>query len=98
MSWFSAKQFFDKFSYPCGENEKIVWYNIDQLQSVYNNYNAVKEAFSKIEKKYRSTEYWSSSENCTMVADVLDFGSGYRGCYHESHYLYVRPVLALKIE
>ena len=98
MSWFSAKQFFDKFSYPCGENEKIVGYNIDQLQSVYKNYNAVKEAFSKLNKMYRKSVYWSSTENGTMVAGVLDFSSGYRGYYHECHYLYVRPVLALKIE
>ena len=31
MSWFSAKQFFDKFSYLCKDNEKIVWYSIKQF-------------------------------------------------------------------
>lgn len=104
MSWFSAKQFFDKFSYPCKDNEKIVWHNIDQLQSVYNNYNAVKEAFSKLNKMYRKSVYWSSTEYKSSVKDSntfaldIDFNTGSRLVDHQYNCFYIRPVLALKVE
>ena len=104
MSWFSAKQFFDKFSYPCKDNEKIVWHNIDQLQSVYKNYNAVKEAFSKLNKMYRKSVYWSSTEYKSSVKDSntfaldIDFNTGSRLVDHQYNCFYVRLVLALKVE
>lgn len=104
MSWFSAKQFFDKFSYLCKDNEKIVWHNIDQLQSVYKNYNAVKEAFSKLNKMYRRSVYWSSTEYKSSVKDSntfaldIDFSTGSRLVDHQYNCFYVRPVLALKVE
>ena len=104
MSLFSAKQFFDKFSYPCKDNEKIVWHNIDQLQSVYKNYNAVKEAFSKLNKMYRKSVYWSSTEYKSSVKDSntfaldIDFNTGSRLVDHQYNCFYVRPALALKVE
>lgn len=103
LTWFKAKQFFDKFYYPCGENEKIVWYNINQLQSVYKNYNAVKETFSKLDKMYRRLEYWSSTEHKSSVKDSntfaldINFNTGSRLVDHQYNCFYIRPVLALKV-
>ena len=103
LTWFKAKQFFDKFYYPCGENEKIVWYNINQLQSVYKNYNAVKETFSKLDKMYRRLEYWSSTEHKSSVNDSntfaldINFNTGSRLVDHQYNCFYIRPVLALKV-
>lgn len=104
MTWFNAKQFFDKFSYPCEENEKIVWYNIDQLKSVYKKYNAVKEAFSKFDKMYRRLECWSSTEHKSSVktsdtfALDINFNTGSSLVDHQYNCFYVRPVLALEVK
>ena len=104
MTWFNAKQFFDKFSYTCQKNEYIVWYNIDQLQRVYKKYNAVKEAFSKFDKMYRRLECWSSTEHKSSVkasdtfALDINFNTGSRLVDHQYNCFYVRPVLALEVK
>lgn len=100
MCWSNAKKFLKKFSYPCRENEKIVWYNIDQLQSVYRNYNAVEKAFNVLWKPCRSSVYWSSTEyECDPdAAKDLNFDNGGRLCDNKYNAFYIRPVLALEVE
>jgi hypothetical protein len=98
MRWESVESFLNEFSYLCEENEKIVWYDIDQLQRVCNNHNAVKNAFNILCKPYRKSMYWSSSEYNEEVAKDINFDNGGRWCDGKYNSFYIRPVLALKVE
>ena len=97
MSWFSAKQFFDKFSYPCKDNEKIVWYSIKQFENVYKTYEWVRKTFDIIHKQYRKKSYWSSTEYNSFVAWKQMFDSGYGLALDKYNCFYVRPILALEV-
>ncbi|MBR5154545.1 MAG: DUF1566 domain-containing protein [Alphaproteobacteria bacterium] len=98
MTWNDVRKFFEKFSYPCQKNEKIVWYSIEQFETVYKHYKAIKKAFEKLHKPFRGVWYWSSTERSSMLAWGVNFGSGNRGTYTKRRsLLYVRPVLALKV-
>jgi len=96
ITWRDAERFFKEYSYPCRENEKIVWYNIKQFQGIYDNYNAIKKAFDKLQKLYRIGIYWSSVEYYTTTAWYWNFYHGERGFQDKNRYCYIRPVLALK--
>ena len=42
LGWYEAEKYFKNFSYPCKENEKIVWYFVEQLEEVYGSYDIVR--------------------------------------------------------
>ena len=96
MGWYSTEKFFKEFSYPCKANEKIVWYNIDQLQNVYDNYIAVEKTFDKIHKPCRRKYYWTSTI-VSKYAMILCFTDGTSSCHNKCSHFYFRPVLASKI-
>ena len=98
LTWYGAKRFYKEFSYSRRKNENIVWYDIDQLKSVYGNYNAIKKAFKKLHKPFREKMYWSSTERGSMYARYLSFSSGRRKDNVKYIFLSVRPVLALKVK
>ena len=95
LPWDDAKRFIEEFSYPCQENEKIVWYDIGQLEKVYSTYELVKQAFYRVGKPFRKGYYWSSTETSSTNALVLHFLSGDRWYYLKYGSDYVRPVLSL---
>ena len=101
LNWDDAKRYFEKFSYPCKENENIVWYTIKQLQKVFKTYGEVRNAFNVLRKKSRMDLTWSSSfyhfEHKRVYC--MGFVSGYcfdikcsyaKGC--------VRPVLEFELQ
>ena len=98
LTWDEAVELFLGFSYPCEENEKIVWYNIQQLQKVYDNYNVVKKTFEKLHKSFREGKYWSFTESPGLSAWILYFNFGFKYPYFKFYENYFRPVLALKVE
>lgn len=98
VNWDEAQKFFEEFSYPCKENEEIVWYDENLMKEVYDTYSTVRKAFEELHKPCRkSLSYWTSSEYSKYRAMVLDFYD--RGCWDVSknEYHYVRPTIALKI-
>ena len=97
LTWGEAIEFFLGFPYPCKENEKIVWYNIQQLQKVYDNYDVVKKTFEKLHKSFREGKYWSSTESPGQSAWILYFNFGFKYSYLKFYKNYIRPVLALKV-
>ena len=99
LTWEEAKKFFEDFSYPCKENEKIVWYDIHQLSKVEKNcYGRVIEALITLNKPSRYRGQWTCSECCSLRenAFIMDFH------YHDSfdtpkvNINAVRPVIAMK--
>lgn len=76
LSYDDAKKFFEEFSYPCKENEKIVWYDIHQLFRVQKNYyKDVYHVFVEMSKSPRRNGQWSRSECLTLEenAYIMDF-------------------------
>ena len=93
VNWEQAKSFFEEFSYPCKENEKIVWYDIVQFKSVRDHYNEVRRAFKKLRtvslfrlfrssksKPCRMSLYWSSTEVTDLLAEPVLFSEKSCGC------------------
>jgi len=97
LSWYDAERFFKEYSYPCRENEKIVWYNIKQFRHVYDNYNVVRKVFEKLQKQCRRLWYWSSTMEDIQLAMVLYFRDGSSNCHNKGSYFNARPVLALRV-
>ena len=107
MDWFKAQRFFKEFSYPCKENEKIVWCDKSMFDEIYDAYSPVKKAFEELHKPYRSGEYWSATGYTDYFAWYLNFNDGYRrnpnlkdghrGKVSKYYYKYVRPTIALKV-
>ena len=97
LNWGETKRYFENFSYPCKENEKIVWYSDDQLVKVYKTYDAVRKTFKKIGKQFRESWFWSSTEMSAMLAWYVNVSSGYWDNNIKTITLYVRPVLALDL-
>ena len=95
--WDCVERFLKELSYPCGKKEKIIWYSIDQFQRVYDNYDAVKNAFDKLHKPYRTKWYWSSTLN-SKFGVIFYMREGSKSCSHTASMFYIRPVLALKVE
>ena len=96
--WFVAKKYIEQFSYPCKQNEEIVWYNIHQLRELKKHYSPVKESFNLIGKRYRQFSYWASEIYPSFYAKCLDFRGGFVNSLHKTRRAFIRPVLALKIE
>ena len=95
MPWDEAKRFIEEFSYPCQENEKIVWYDIGRLEKVYGIYEVVRQAFYRVGKPFREICFWSSTECSSTNAWLLTFNLGGRWSGHKCASGYVRPVLSL---
>ena len=98
LSWYDAKQYFENFSYPCKENENIVWYDIDQLEKVCETYDAVRKTFKKIGKMFRDGWFWSSTEYDSNYARYVVFHSGRRSYDTKYATNYVRPVLEFELQ
>ncbi len=97
LGWCSAMWYINAFSYPCQKNEKIVLYSIKQFENLCATYTYVRRTFDQIHKRCRKDWYWSSTECYPKFAWGLYFSSGIRNDHDKHSYLYVRPVLALKI-
>ena len=97
LGWPSAMWRINAFSYPCQKNEKIVLYSIKQFENLCATYTYVRRTFDQIHKRCRKDWYWSSTESVPKFAWGLYFSSGIRNDHDKHSYLYVRPVLALKI-
>lgn len=104
MTWNVAKNYIENFSYPCKENEKIVWYDVVMLKKVCKYCLILKAAFQKIGKRYRDMSYWSSDVASCGYAWVVMFYAdalaGYSNAYSskKSFHYNIRPVLALKVD
>ena len=90
LTWDDAKKFFENFSYPCKENEKIVWYNIHQLTKV------LKKACSRCHPRVGC--HWSCSECCSLQENAYIFDLHFNDTFDtpKSNKHYVRPVIAMK--
>ena len=97
LSWDDAKKFFENFSYPCQDNEKIVWYGSYLMNMVCATYNQVIPAFTKLSKPCRHYQNWSSSDGGAGDAWFLNFSSLFRYYTDKEKVFYVRPVIALKV-
>lgn len=97
LPWDEAKKFIESFSYPCKDEEKIVWYTDEQLQSVYNNYGQVKSAFTKISKRCRHDWNWSSVKQSDERAYSVQFTRGTLYNSLVNNLDYIRPVIAMKV-
>jgi len=97
MNWFEARRFFKEFSYPCKENEEIVWYDNSMFDEIYDAYSPVEKAFEELHKPYRSGNYWSSTEYGNDYAWYLYFIDGHRWILDKYRHNYVRPTIALEV-
>ena len=97
FDWDDAKRYFENFSYPCKENEKIVWYSKKLLEKVANNYHVVSITFDFLWRKAREGFYWSSTELNSTAAWVKDFSNGSRDTYSKDNNFCVRPVLEFEL-
>lgn len=108
LNWYDAKDYLENFSYPCKNGEKIVSYDLYQIQDLaianccvetdtsYFCYPYVREAFKKINKKYRHGKNWCfhDCERDWMTAieftddiNIISYSKKKDPCF-------VRPVLA----
>jgi hypothetical protein len=97
-NWYQINRNHLKCHYRCNRKEKIVVYNIKQLEKIYNNYSAIKQAFETIGKDYRMESYWTSTEVNENKALAFSF---VRGEVEEQFKLFsrfFRPILAAKLE
>ncbi len=111
LNWYDAKDYLANFSYPCKNGEKIVSYDLYQIQdlAIANCcvktdtscfcYPYVREAFKKINKKYRHGKNWCfhDCERDSMTAieftddiNIISYSKKKDPCF-------VRPVLAVYI-
>lgn len=97
LPWNEAKKFIESFSYPCQDNEKIVWYTYKQLQCVWKNYGQVKKAFVQLSKNYRYGWNWSSVKQSEVRAFSVAFDRGTLYGSLINNLDYIRPVIALKV-
>ena len=98
VDWEGAKKYIEHFSYPCKQNEEIVWYNIQQLREIKKHYSQVRESFKLIGKRYRQFSYWASEIWPSFYADTINFISGFTKSLRKSQRAFIRPVLSLKIK
>lgn len=98
VDWDGAKKYIENFSYPCKQNEEIVWYNIQQLREIKKHYSQVRESFKLIGKRYRQFSYWASEIWPSFYADTINFISGFVKSLRKSQRAFIRPVLSLKIK
>lgn len=103
LTWDKAKMYIKNFSYPCQKNEDIVWYNIEQLKNIRDNYECVKKTFDKLYKEYRKEVYWSSTEEPDFYGSLkyawrIYFCGSCKMYQGKRDISYIRPVLAKKIK
>ena len=107
MSWYNAKDLISRSetgignfvqSYSCNKNEKIVWYNLEQLKKVYKKQFIIKNTFKMLQKEYYCGNYWSSTELNRILAWGLNFETGYPGYALKNILHHVPMMLALKVE
>ena len=97
LNWFDAKNYMERFFYPCGKNEKIVLYTLEEFFADKRKYNPVKTAFLAIDKEYRNNRYWTVNELSLSKAFCFDYTRWECITQVKSDKLYVRPVLSLKV-
>ena len=99
LSYDEAKKFFEEFSYPCKENEKIVWYDIHQLHEIHKHYSMkIERVVMGISKKPRRRGQWSCSECLTLEENAFIMDFHYNDCFDtpKVNENAVRPVIAMK--
>jgi len=110
LPWKIARAYIEEFSYPCKGNEKIVWYDENNLVKVCRSYGLVRDNLKQLGKKPRSFE-WTSTEDYGFSARMVLFDRGprlgnvsvieneekYSFGYAKHSPRYVRPILALKV-
>ena len=99
LSYDDAKKFFENFSYPCKENEEIVWYDIHQLFRVQKNYyKDVYHVFVDMSKSPRRSGQWSRSECLTLKENAFIMDFHYEDSFDtpKVNEHAVRPVIAMK--
>ena len=92
LTYDEAKRFFEGFSYPCKENEKIVWYDIHQLVK------AIRKAPPKCYPSVRC--YWSCSECISLQENAYIFDCKYNDTFDtpKNNKHYIRPIIAMKCD
>lgn len=99
LSYNDAKKFFEEFSYPCKENEKIVWYDIHQLHEIHKHYSMkIERVVMGISKKPRRRGQWSCSECLTLKENAFIMDFHYEDSFDtpKVNENAVRPVIAMK--
>lgn len=91
LNWDDAQKYINNFSYPCKENEKIVWYNFKQFKKLYKTYAFVRCTFSMLGKRDRMIRQWTSLEDCKQMYIVHDGNhlsfeyTAWYACYFNMH-------------
>ena len=99
LSYDEAKKFFEEFSYPCKENEKIVWYDIHQLHEIHKHYSMkIERVVMGMSKSPRRRGQWSCSECLTLEENAFIMDFHYNDCFDtpKVNENAVRPVIAMK--
>ena len=97
LPWHEAMEFFKNFHYPCQEHEKIVWYEIEQLARVSEDYKNVESALALLFKRCRTEMQWSSTERSNLSAIGLYLCNGLKYITEKVAKGYIRPVIAWKV-
>ena len=109
LNYYDAKDYLENFSYPCKNGEKIVSYDLYQIQdlAIANCcvetetscfcYPYVRDAFNKINKKYRYGKNWSFYDRDEDWRTAIEFNDGNNIISYSkvNDACFVRPVLAL---
>lgn len=99
LSYDEAKKFFEEFSYPCKDNEKIVWYDIYQLSKIKEHYSMkIEGVVMEMSKSPRRRGQWSCSECLTLEENAFIMDFHYNDCFDtpKVNENAVRPVIAMK--
>lgn len=108
LNWYEAKDYLANFSYPCKNGEKIVSYDLYQIQDLaianccvetdtsYFCYPYVRDAFNKINKKYRHGKNWCFYDRDEDWRTAIEFTDGINIISYSkvNDACFVRPVLA----
>ena len=109
LNYYDAKDYLENFSYPCKNGEKIVSYDLYQIQdlAIANCcvktetscfcYPYVRDAFNKINKKYRYGKNWCFYDRNEDWRTAIEFNDGNNIISYSkvNDACFVRPVLAL---
>ena len=99
LSYDNAEKFFEEFSYPCKDNEKIVWYDIYQLSKIKEYYSMkIERVVMEMSKSPRRRGQWSCSKCLTLKenAFIMDFHYNASFDTPKVNENAVRPVIAMK--
>lgn len=98
LTWNEAKKFFEEFSYPCVEYEKIVWYDISQLHKVQKAYYLhTYKTLIEMQKIPRHSGNWSCSECCSLKENAFIMDFEYKDSFDtpKANKFAVRPVIGM---